>query len=141
MSVIFQQRVWTLSAPCPKNLPKAKFKSNELISLVDKTSRQPNIDSAACLLVIICMWLYNQKGQMGNKEIQNVQFGEGNNSGKPGVTAKTCAGRKAVRMLSRKVPSPADVSPKEMPPPLLASNSHVAPSTHVLMFPWWSDGR
>lgn len=141
MSMILQQRVWTLFAPCPKNLPKAKFKSNELISLVEKTLRQPNTDSAACLLVIICTWLYNQKAQMGQKEIQNAQFGEGKNSGKPGVTAKTFGGRKTVRMLSRKVPSPADVSSEEMPPPLLANNSHVAPLTHVLMFPWWSDGR
>lgn len=39
---------------------------------------------------------------MGQKEIQNVQLGEGKNSGKLGVAGKTCAGRKDVRMLSRK---------------------------------------
>lgn len=38
------------------------------------------------------------------------------------------------------VPSAGDMSPKEMPLLLLGNNSNVAPSTHTLMFPWWSDG-
>lgn len=42
-------------------LPEAKLKINQLISLVEKISRQPDIDSVAWLLVIILMLVYSKE--------------------------------------------------------------------------------
>lgn len=42
---IFWQTIMADFSPCPKNLPKAKFKRNEISSLVEESPRQPNIDS------------------------------------------------------------------------------------------------
>lgn len=43
--VIFWQTIMADFSPCPKNLPEAKFKRNEIRSLVEESLRQPNIDS------------------------------------------------------------------------------------------------
>lgn len=39
-------KIMAAFSPCPKNFPEAKFKSNEIISLVEENSRQSNIESA-----------------------------------------------------------------------------------------------
>lgn len=57
-----------VAAFCPcliKNLPEAKFKSNDLISLVEDISRQPNIDSVTQVQVIILEQIFNEKEQQG----------------------------------------------------------------------------
>lgn len=66
--------MWLLHA-CPKSLPGVKFKSNELISLVE-ISRQFNIESVMWLLVITDMQIYNENDEGGQKETQHVPFEE-----------------------------------------------------------------
>jgi hypothetical protein len=51
MLVIFWQR-YSVFCAWPKDFPKSKLKSNELISVGEEISRQPNIDSVSWLLVI-----------------------------------------------------------------------------------------
>lgn len=58
------------------NLPKAKFKSNELIFFLRSILKQCNIVPVAWLVPITLMWGYNEKQQMRKEETQNVPFGE-----------------------------------------------------------------
>lgn len=51
----------------PKTLPKAKLKSSELMSMVKKNLRQPNIDSVAWLLGISDRQVYNEKAGRAKK--------------------------------------------------------------------------
>lgn len=54
------------------------MKSLGLISLVGEISRQPTIDHVLWSLVIILVWLHNEKGQNeAKKETQNKWFKEG----------------------------------------------------------------
>lgn len=63
-------------------------------------SRQPHIDSVMWLLLIISlMQVYNKEEQVGQKEIQNVQFGEEQDIDGLTVTAKACAGREATTVM------------------------------------------
>lgn len=49
----------------PKNLPEANLEKNWLISLAEKSPRQPNIDSVVCLSAITVIWVYNEKERVG----------------------------------------------------------------------------
>jgi hypothetical protein len=66
-----------VSCPHPKNSSEVQLKSNGLISLAEEISRWPNIDSVTCSLAITLVQANNEKEQMGRKEIQNVEFGKG----------------------------------------------------------------
>lgn len=57
--------------PCPRNLPVTKFESNGMISLVEKISRQPNVDSVGWLLAVILIQVYNDKRACGIKRSPN----------------------------------------------------------------------
>lgn len=75
--MIFWQRIWPFP-PCHKKLPESKLKSLGLISLVGEISRQPTIDHVLWSLVIILVWLHNEKEQNeAKKETQNKWFKEG----------------------------------------------------------------
>jgi hypothetical protein len=54
-------------------LPKIKFKSRGVTSLVE-IIKQPDIGYTRWLLVIPLMQVCNEKEQVGQKEIQNVQL-------------------------------------------------------------------
>lgn len=74
--MIFWQRIWPFP-PCHKKLPESKLKSLGLISLVGEISRQPTIDHVLWSLVIILVWIHNEKGQSeAKKETQNKWFKE-----------------------------------------------------------------
>lgn len=62
----------TAFCPCPKNLPEVKFKSNEVISLAEEHSREPNIDFVMQFLVITLKQIYSGKKATEQKEIQNI---------------------------------------------------------------------
>lgn len=64
--------MWQRHGLCPKSLLAAKLKSNRLTSLVKEILKQPNIDSVRWLLAISLMRIYNEKEQVGQKEIKNV---------------------------------------------------------------------
>lgn len=81
--------------PFPKNLPVVKFKSNRLISLVEEISSQSNTNSIVWLLGIF-LQVYNEEEQVGQIEIQNVEFGKEKDTGEINVKAKACAGKETV---------------------------------------------
>lgn len=61
-----------------------------------------------------------KKNKWGQKEIQNVQFGEGKDTGKIGVTDTMCAGRKAavVKRDNSTIKERTDLPEREDPSPL-----------------------
>jgi hypothetical protein len=75
--VILWQSAWLhASLPHLKNLSEAKLKSNGLISLAEAISKQHKIESMNWLLWLwmTALQIYNEKEQMGWKEIHNVLF-------------------------------------------------------------------
>lgn len=52
--------------------------------------RQLSIDTAMWLLVTTLMQLYNEKDQVAQRAIQNVQFWERGSTRKGGIGAKSC---------------------------------------------------
>lgn len=69
--MIFWQRIWPFP-PCHKKLPESKLKSLGLISLVGEISRQPTIDHVLWSLVIILVWIHNEKGQSEAKKKHKI---------------------------------------------------------------------
>lgn len=61
--------------PCAKNLPEDKLKSFGIISLARKF-QEPNIEPVTWFLVITSMQFYNEKEQVVQKELRNVQLKE-----------------------------------------------------------------
>ena len=61
--------------------------------MAEDISRQPSIDFVIWLLVITLMQFCKAKGQAGQKDIQNVKFGEKEGTRKFNVGAKACAER------------------------------------------------
>lgn len=57
-----------LAFACPKNLPETKLKSFRLMVLAE-VSRQPSVDFVMWLLVVTFMQIYNEKEQVGQREI------------------------------------------------------------------------
>lgn len=57
---------------CPKNSPEANQKSNRLISLAEKISKQPNSDFVIWLLIITLIQVYNEKEYMEQKVTENI---------------------------------------------------------------------
>lgn len=58
--------------PCPKNLPETKLKTNGLICLMEKISRQYNVESMVRLVVIMHVQVYNTGKQVSQEEIQDA---------------------------------------------------------------------
>ena len=92
---------------CPflKNLPEVKFKTSKLTSLAEEISSQPNTKSVVQLLGIIhfilFLQVYNEEKQIGQKEIQNVEFGQEKDTGKVNVKTMICAGRETLTVEAR----------------------------------------
>lgn len=78
---------------CPKNFSEAKFKGSRLIPLVDEVSGQPHVDCIIWLLVITVVWIYNEKEQVEQEEMQKVQFEETKTIQKLKVVSKACTER------------------------------------------------
>lgn len=85
--------MWQRYGLCPKSLLAAKLKSNGLTSLVKEILKQPNIGSVMWLLAISLMRIYNEREQVGQKEIKNVQFEDKKSTQKFNVETQVCAER------------------------------------------------
>lgn len=73
--LVFQQRMWLLSAFVLKTCLRQNLKNNGLISLSKEISRQPAIDSVARLLVIIFVGVSIVKmSKQSKKEMQSVHL-------------------------------------------------------------------
>ena len=57
---------------CPKNLPETKLKNNGLIHLMEKFSRQYNVESMIRLVLIMHVQVYNTRKQVSQEEIQDA---------------------------------------------------------------------
>lgn len=68
----------TVFCTCLKNLPMAKEKSFRLIPLAQEISKEPNIDSALWLLVVILMEIHNEKEKDEQEKLYNVKFKDKN---------------------------------------------------------------
>lgn len=68
--LIFWHRMCLFFYPCSYNMPKAKLKINELISLVE-ISRHSNVDSVMWLLIII-LYRFTIKKESKVKEIKKL---------------------------------------------------------------------
>lgn len=70
--------MWLLYVLVQENMPKARLKSFGLIALAKENSRHPTNDCFLWLLVVIFMNINNDKKQVEQRKIQNVQFEEKN---------------------------------------------------------------
>lgn len=75
--VMCWQRMWLLSALCPKkSLSKTKLKRFGQMPLVE-ASKQPSTDCARWLSVITIIQIYNEKEPIMQKEIENKIYSWG----------------------------------------------------------------